>query len=76
MQMVKRVIQEIRDMRRTCALDGEKYIPAELPVRLTQAQWNAFLADPYLPTIHNEEDIAKLTEKMVFLSHPIVIVEG
>lgn len=76
MRMVKRVQDEVKDLRRQCSLDGEKYVPAELPINLTQAQWDAFLADPYLEMIHNEEDIAKLTETKQFLSHQIVIVEG
>jgi hypothetical protein len=75
MQMVKRVRDEIRDMRRRASLDGEPYVSSKLPIKLTQEQWDAFMVDPYLATLHSPEGMDLIYTSKQYLGHPIEIVE-
>jgi hypothetical protein len=74
--MVQKVRDTIRDLRRRAGLDAEPYVPAQLPIRLTQTQWDAFLVDPYLAVLHSPEGIALIANNRQYLGHPIEIVEN
>lgn len=76
MQMVRRVRDEINDLRRRSKLDGEPYVASKLSIKLTQAQWDAFLADPYLETFCSPETIASISTTKQYLGHTIEIMEG
>ncbi len=48
MPILKEIEQNIKEMRRRSELDGESWIPSNQVIRVTQAQWDSVLVDPYL----------------------------
>ena len=75
MGMVQKVRDEIRDMRRSAALAVEPYVPSQSPIKLTEEQWETFLEDEYLRTLHSEEGIELIAANKQYLGHPIEIKE-
>lgn len=70
----KDLIDAVHDIKRTVESDGEKYVPEDQTVRLTQQQYDEVVQDPYLDALPPEAK-TDLTENKKVLGATIDIPE-